>query len=203
MPINQQSLPLDAVLDGSLRLLDVCTTVRDVLLQTQEHIQSVLRRRCSGELSIDNEVAQYLNARKHVKKAIKNCLRDIKTSALEGMLSNVEVITTDILKSSLTHITGSMIQSKRSSWFLVSKLIHQSGNQEQVASSSSFYDLDAAFSLLIFQKKKSGINMMQVDKLKSQMVKLESEILDLDEALECLFRRLVKTRATLLNILSN
>ena len=45
--------------------------------------------------------------------------------------------------------------------------------------------------------------MMHVDSLTNQMGQLESEIQDLDGALEIMFRHLVKTRATLLNILSN
>ncbi|XP_074299244.1 uncharacterized protein LOC141630302 [Silene latifolia] len=52
LPSSKQSLSqIQTVLDGSLRLLDACSTSRDVLQQSKEHlqdIQSVLRRRCSG-----------------------------------------------------------------------------------------------------------------------------------------------------------
>lgn len=215
LPINQQTIArnrqtnlVDDTLDGSLKVLDIVGTARDALLQTRECIQviqSVLRR-CSGKLSLDNEIEEYLSARRKVKKAIKNCLKGIRKSdqsseksSVLGMLSDVEAIAVDILKSSLTHISGS---EKKNSWALVSKLVHQKGNKEESTFTSEFEHFDAALSSLVSQKKKAGINMMHVDDL-SQMVKLEYEIKDLDEALESLFRHLVKTRATLLNILSN
>ncbi|WRX13742.1 Protein BPS1 [Theobroma cacao] len=50
---------VNELLDGSLRLLDLCSTAKDVVLQTKENaheIQSVLRRRRSGELELVGEV---------------------------------------------------------------------------------------------------------------------------------------------------
>ncbi|XP_021776339.1 uncharacterized protein LOC110740156 [Chenopodium quinoa] len=203
---------IEEVLNGSLRLLEICGTSRDVLQQSKEQlqeIQSVLRRRSSGEFSIANEVIEYLNTRKKAKKTIKKCLRDIKeahkngeTNAIVTMLKDTEAITIDTFKSFLSYIAGAKLQSQKSSWSTVSKLINQSGNKEAAAAVSEFDIVDDTLDLLI-QRKKTGINMSQVENMKSQMIKLESEIQDFDEALECLFRHLVRTRATLLNILSN
>ncbi|XP_057529704.1 uncharacterized protein LOC130808240 [Amaranthus tricolor] len=84
LPVNQNTLYdswVEKVLDGSLRLLDICATSRDVLAQSKERIQdiqSALRRRCSGELNITNEVTEYLKTRKTVKKMIKKCLKEMK-----------------------------------------------------------------------------------------------------------------------------
>ncbi|XP_056698525.1 uncharacterized protein [Spinacia oleracea] len=112
LPQNQNTVSqsqgenvIEQVLDGSLRLLDICSTSRDVLAVSKERIQdiqSVLRRRCSGELDITNEVAEYLKTRKTSKKIIKKCLKDInavdKTNesvAIESMLKDVQALTVD------------------------------------------------------------------------------------------------------------
>jgi len=220
LPLNQQALSqnvgakwAEEVLDGSLRLLDICGISRDVLLQSKEHlqdIQSVLRRKYSGELSIAKEVVEYQNMRTTAKKAIKKCLKDLKeankndeTNVVVGMLKDVEAITIDIFKSLLSYIAGEKLQPRKSSWSKVSKLFQQSAGKESEAFTSEFVAVDVTLNSLICQKKKSSIGMLQVENIQKQIIKLESEIQDFDEVLECLSRHLVKTRATLLNILTN
>ncbi|XP_021849012.1 uncharacterized protein [Spinacia oleracea] len=208
LPQNQKTVSqsqgenvVEQVLDGSLRLLDIVSTSRDVLALSKERlqdIQSVLRRRCSGELDITNEVVEYLKARKASKKTIKKSLKNIKETeqitkdnATENMLKDVNTITLDIFKSVLSYIGG----SQKSSWSF-SKLVRQRAEKEIAASISEFDVVDAALESMITQKKKVDVDM-------SQLVNLESEIQEIDEVLECLFRHLVKTRATLLNVISN
>ncbi|GAB4838607.1 hypothetical protein Ancab_028152 [Ancistrocladus abbreviatus] len=209
---------IDDLLDGSLRLLDVCTTARDVLSQTKEciqDIQSALRRRCSSELSFASEISQYIETRKKVKKTIKKCLKDIKSTmqskngeniAFIGILRDMEAVTAQTFKSLLHYIAGPKKQSKGSSWFIVSKLMNHNAicnDTENAASSASeFEEADAILASLHSQKKKTGINIVQADQLRSQMMQMDSAIQALDEQLDCLFRRMVKTRAALLNILS-
>ncbi|KNA10383.1 hypothetical protein SOVF_144910 [Spinacia oleracea] len=203
LPQNQNTVSqsqgenvIEQVLDGSLRLLDICSTSRDVLAVSKERIQdiqSVLRRRCSGELDITNEVAEYLKTRKTSKKIIKKCLKDInavdKTNesvAISSMLKDVQALTVDIFKSLLSYISG----SQKSNWSF-SKLVRQ-GSEKEAASISEFDVVDATLN----QKKNVNVDM-------SQLVKLESEIQEIDEVLESLFRHLIKTRSTLLNVFSN
>ena len=147
LPLNQQALSQNVnakwgedVLDGSLRLLDICAISRDVLLQSKEHlqdIQSVLRRKYSGELSIAKEVVEYQNIRTRAKKAIKKCLKDLKeanqndeTNVVVGMLKDVESTTIDVFKSLLSYIAGEKLQARNSSWSKVSKVFRQSRNQK-------------------------------------------------------------------------
>ncbi|KAL2944808.1 Serine carboxypeptidase-like 45 [Bienertia sinuspersici] len=218
LPINQQVVSqnvhskwTEQVLDGSLRLLDICSTSRDVLVQSKEglqDIQSVLRRRCSGELNINNEIAQYLNTRKSSKKMIKKSLKNIKESqqttcdnAVESMLKDVEAITIDIFKSVLSYIGGARLESQKTKWSLVNKLMNQGSNTEAKSTNSKFDVVEATLEPII--KNKYGIILLQVENMRCQMTKLEFEIQSLDESLDSLFRHLVKTRATILNILSN
>ncbi|XP_074314620.1 uncharacterized protein LOC141649847 [Silene latifolia] len=214
LPLNQQNLSqtqsttlVDHVLDGSLRLLDICSASRDALQLSRERlqdVQSALRRRCSGELSITSEAIEYLNARRSVKKAMKKCLKNLKlaneikdeANVSVTLLKDVQAVTADTFQSLVSYISG----SRKSGWSVVAKLITKNNNKE-VATSSEFEAVDATLNSFICQKK-SGITSSQIENLRSQMLKLETEIQDVDEALECLFRNLIKTRATLLNIFS-
>ncbi|KAK4275238.1 hypothetical protein QN277_018355 [Acacia crassicarpa] len=71
---------VDELLDGSLRLLDICITAKDCLLQSKEsvaEVQSAIRRR-GAEAAFIVGAANYLASRKNVKKAIQKALRNIK-----------------------------------------------------------------------------------------------------------------------------
>ncbi|XP_048497651.1 uncharacterized protein LOC125491575 [Beta vulgaris subsp. vulgaris] len=200
LPLNQKNVSqtqwVEEVLDGSLRLLDICSTSRDVLAQSKERIQdiqSVLRRRCSGELNITSEVAEYLKTRKTSKKMMKKCLKDIKevdNTQEANVLTDVQAMTVDVIKSMLSYIVG----SQKNSWSF-SKLVGQKAEKETSASTSEFDVVDATLEVFC-HKKKANVDM-------SQLMKLESEVQEIDEVFECLFRHLVKTRSTLLNVLSN
>ncbi|KAE8687059.1 putative serine/threonine-protein kinase [Hibiscus syriacus] len=61
------------LLNGSLRLLDVCGLAKDALLQTKEDIQqlqSVFRRRRGDDAGLTNEAKAYLASRKKASKQI-------------------------------------------------------------------------------------------------------------------------------------
>ncbi|KAK9690639.1 hypothetical protein RND81_09G142600 [Saponaria officinalis] len=205
---NQNAKWVDDVLDGSLRLLDMCSVSRDALQQSRERlqdVQSALRRRCSAELSIVKEAVEYLNTRRSVKKTIKKCLKNLKPAteqkdeaahAAVDTLKDVQTVTADTFKSLLSYIAG----SQKNGWSVVAKLVSKNTNKE-TTSTSEFDEVDATLNSLISQKK-SGISSSQIENLMSQTFKLESQIQDLDETLEFLFRHLVKTRANLLNIFS-
>ncbi|KAL2944804.1 UPF0739 protein C1orf74 [Bienertia sinuspersici] len=191
---------VEEVINGSLRLLDICSTSQEVLVQSKEQIQdiqSVLRRRCSNEVNMTNEFSAYLQSRKSSKKMIKKSLKDIKevektneANAIDSMLKDVQAITADVFKSLLSYISG----SQKSSWFF-SKLVRQKAEKETAAPISKFEAVDATLEL-ICQKKTANVDM-------SQIVQLESKVQEIDEVVECLFRHLVKARVTLLNVLSN
>ncbi|XP_021848527.1 uncharacterized protein [Spinacia oleracea] len=231
LPQNQQKLMqlsnarcIDELLDGSLRLLDVCGIVKDVLAQVKEHmqeIQSSLRRRSNAELSIGNEISGYVNMRKKTKMMIKRCSKDVKgmikrsisregdckNVAMVDVLRQVEGATAEIFESLLEAISGSKAQSPRrnaSLSIVMCKLImyqNEAFNKEEEVSRNEFEDVDSTLSsLVIIQKKRSCVNVVQAETLRRRFVKLDSAIQDLDEVLGGLFRCLVKTRATLLNL---
>ncbi|CAL8121919.1 unnamed protein product [Prunus armeniaca] len=79
LPLTQQALAQEQnekwtneLLDGSLRLLDVCGTAL-------QDLQSIMQRRLGGETeALTSEVWKYLTSRKMVKKAIQKAMKNLK-----------------------------------------------------------------------------------------------------------------------------
>ncbi|GLT86008.1 hypothetical protein SLE2022_041710 [Rubroshorea leprosula] len=137
LPLTQEALSqqknrkwVDKLLDGSLQILDLCSSAKDFVLKAKEsthQLQSILRRRRGGEAEIAAELKKYLTSRKAAKKAINKALAKLKTmeaectssspsddnetKAIVGLLKQVEAVT-----------RGS--QPKTKSWTLVSKMIN-------------------------------------------------------------------------------
>ncbi|CAL1398170.1 unnamed protein product [Linum trigynum] len=187
--INDQKC-FNELLDGSLRLLDLCNTARDALSQMKESVaelQSAIRRKQGG---LEGETRKYLKSRKTVIKAVQKVLKGMenkKSTASNNietiaMLKEVESAVIEFLECLLTFICQS--SSKPSSWSLITKLKRVSPVNE-----NEFTDVDASL------KMNKSTEEVQVH-LKS----LQPRIQDLQEGGECLFRRLIKTRASILNI---
>ncbi|KAK7312328.1 hypothetical protein VNO77_36108 [Canavalia gladiata] len=224
LPLTQEVLVqegqekwVDELLDGSLRLLDVCTVAKDALLHTKEcarELQSIMRRKRGGEMEVSAEARKFLASRKVVKKAIFKALENLKatvkkgksspsnndhqTAILVSLFKDVEVITLSILESMLNFISGPA-QSKPSNWSLVSKLMR---NKKVICTQESdrneFADVDAALQSFVFHMKSDNINHLQ-----NQLENLELVIQDFVEGLETLFKRFIKIRVSLLNILNH
>ncbi|KAL5562391.1 hypothetical protein UlMin_032138 [Ulmus minor] len=148
LPLTQQAFVkgrqekwVEQLLDGSLRILDVCSAAKDAVLHTKEcarEIQSIMRRRRGGEVELTSEVRKYSASRKVVKKAIQRALsnskgvemkslsspsnNDNKTTALVSVLREVEAATLTVFESMLCFVSGPKAQAKLSGWSLVLKL---------------------------------------------------------------------------------
>ncbi|XVE67278.1 hypothetical protein DITRI_Ditri08aG0147800 [Diplodiscus trichospermus] len=224
LPLPQQVLSqeqnrkwVEELLDGSLMLLDVCNSAKDALMQTTEStqlLQSVLRRRRGAEMGLVNEVRKYLTSRKAVKKAIRKALKNLKhkenklsTSSFNkdgdngtvvSILREVEAVTISVLESLLSFISGPDAESKLSRWSLVSKLMHQKRVMcEEEEKTNEIANAEAALRSLI----KSG-NMKNVENVQKELQNSELCIQDLEEGVESLFRRLIKARVTVLNMIN-
>ncbi|CAL1372937.1 unnamed protein product [Linum trigynum] len=194
LPTTQQALINDQkcfneLLDGSLRILDLCNTAKDALSQMKESVaelQSAIRRRQDG---LQGETRRYLKSRKAVVKAIQQVLKGMvnkkSTSSNNvetvSMLKEAESAVVDVLESLLTFISQS--SSKPTSWSLFKRVA------SVAATENEFSDVDAAL------KMNNSSEEIQV-----QLKNLEPCIQDLEEGVESLFRRLIKTRASILNI---
>ncbi|CAN0845530.1 hypothetical protein LINGRAHAP2_LOCUS4141 [Linum grandiflorum] len=202
LPSTQQAMihdqnELNELLDGSLRLLDLCNAAKDALSQMKESVselQSAIRRR-QGDLVA--ETKRYLNSRKIVKKAIQKALKGMETKKSTSsnnvesisMLRESESIVVEVLESLLSFISQS--NSKSSSWSLVSKVSKLiAAKKTQVsANSNEFALVDACL-----KTSKSS------EEIQAHLKNLQPCVQDLEEGVESLFRCLIKTRASILNV---
>ncbi|KAF7840978.1 uncharacterized protein G2W53_003276 [Senna tora] len=137
-----QEKSVEELLDGSLRLLDVCTSTKEALLHTKEctrELHSIVRRRRRsdgvGEMEIMVEAKKFLASRKVVKKAILKALGNLKVNivgtnyykcnnsslkescedmGLVRLLRGSEVVTLSVFESLLCYISGSSSSSSSS-----------------------------------------------------------------------------------------
>ncbi|XP_059441715.1 uncharacterized protein LOC132174018 [Corylus avellana] len=219
LPLTQQAIVQEELLDGSLRLLDICSAAKDALIHTKEcirELQSIIRRRPAGDMGLEREVRKYLMSRKVVKNAAQKALkgaerkRGVKnheTPAIVTALKEAEAATINVFESLLSYIAGSkVVRSKSSNWSLVSKLVinpKRVACENEEADGSEVEKVDAALYSIIGQKRSKSDYTMQIENVHNLLAKLEPVVQDLEEGLECLFRRLIKTRVCLLNIFNN
>ncbi|KAL9415583.1 hypothetical protein AB3S75_043804 [Citrus x aurantiifolia] len=222
LPLVQQALArghqkkwVDELLNGSFKILDVCSTAQNALLQMKESalgLQSVLRRRRGDETELTSEIKKYLASRKAMRKAINKTLGNLKgvenecSSSINeehvSVLKEVEAVTLATFEYLLSFISGSRTPSKLSRFALVTKLIRPKriACQEDQTEMNEFEKVDAALSTVVGHKTIKSDNIIY---MQNQLKEMESSIQDLEEGLESLSRRLIKARVPLLNILTN
>jgi hypothetical protein len=205
---------LDELLDGSVRLLDVCSIGRDILLRFREQVQalqSAFRRR-KGDSSIESSVATFTCFRKKMKKDAKKLIASLKQmdnklgasslldqdqhlSAVIRVIREVNVINCSIFQSLLMFLSTSS-KPNQSRWSLVSKLMHKGviACEEKQENVNEIETVDAALSEVSDSEK--------VKIAQKRLEALEMSIDDLGNCLERLSRPLIKSRASLLNIIS-
>ncbi|KAH7852969.1 hypothetical protein Vadar_031583 [Vaccinium darrowii] len=204
------------VMEKYVRLLDVCATTKDVSSQTKQDLQgllSVLRRRRDV-----NDFSGYLNSRKKAKKVIQRSLKDLKSiktkhtiipqgksQEILDLLNEVEAATVRVFESLLFYISGTKEESSFRGFSLVSKFMHRKSieSKDEQANTNVFEKFDAALHSLNHHKTSKSDNTVHVENLQNQFGKMELSTQDIEEGLECLFRRLIKTRVILLNILNH
>lgn len=215
LPTTQQTLAqessdgcVDDLLDGSLRLLDICNTAQDCLLRSKEtmhEVQSVIRRKGTGaEFTIEG--GKYLASRKNMKKAINKALGNLKGIKKDSsnndnetlsILKEAEAVTLKSLESLLLFI--SKAQSKKSRWSTISKMMQPTRVtcDSQDSDANEFVKVDAALQSLTCHKP------LSVDSFQGHLENLEICIEDLEVGVEHLSRQLIRTRVSLLNIFSH
>ena len=226
LPSTQQTLSLhqhekwvNELLDGSVNLLDICGATRDVISKFKENVgdlQSVLRRR-KGCLCIESSINNYICSRKKMNKDAKKLLAAIKKmvnnggasalldkdhqlSSMISVLREVNIMSISIFQSLLLLLSTPVLKSRPSRWSLVSKFMHKGvvACQEK-HQNMELENVDITISAI--SSEEADLEKMQIA---HQVLKaLEISIEDLDNGLESMFRRLIKTRASLLNTISH
>ncbi|XP_021903799.1 uncharacterized protein LOC110819024 [Carica papaya] len=218
LPLTQQAFTqeqhkalVDQVLDGSLRLLDLCNSAKDALWQTKESVhefQSAIRRKRGGEIGIVDEVRKFLASRKTVKKMIHKALKNLKGLETKYMfdkddetfefLKEVAKVNITVLESLFSFICGSKAQAKlTSNWSLLSKLMSNWRIACEEEDENEFGLVDSALGSFLGCKSDNNI---KTENVQHKLQNLELCVNDLEGGVECIYRCLIKARVSILNI---
>ncbi|KAG8378057.1 hypothetical protein BUALT_Bualt08G0098500 [Buddleja alternifolia] len=186
MPSIQQALSneqgqswMNELLDGSLKLVDLCEFSREIVSLTKESIQDLESsiRRNRGETATSDDIKTYVTSKKKINKMVNKCIKNLKSfnkgsKALPDiefgiMLKETEALNFSVLKSVLTVVSGGNGKSRQQSWSFFSKSTQTSRVHSEIEDLCSF------------------------------------NIKEIEEGLESLFRSLIKTRVSLLNVISH
>ncbi|XP_015060834.1 uncharacterized protein LOC107006830 [Solanum pennellii] len=193
------------VSETSLRMLDVCGTTKDVLLLVKDHVHDLkctFRRISVGEnATTENKFAPFHCHRKKLKKEMLKRLHSLKgmkyntkcidSSSIDNennlmvvvnVLREVRVATMSILESlmALMSMPSPNVTRKSSKGYFGPKLLMR------VNSLSSWEKCDT----------------MTLQCANKRLEAVELAIENLEEELECIIRRLIRTRVSLLNLLT-
>ncbi|XP_058772684.1 uncharacterized protein LOC131646733 [Vicia villosa] len=210
---------VEELLDGSVKILDVCGIARDTVLQIKENVQSLhssLRRR-KGDSSIETGVAEYKFFTKKMKKNVTKLITSLKhmeckfgaSSLLNQdqdfafvvrVLREVIVINISIFQSILSFLVGSASKSKANKWFKVAKLMHKKevSCEENLENFNELQCVEASLRTLL----REGSDVAKMQTTHERLEDLENAVERIENGLESVFRRLVKARVSLLNIMT-
>ncbi|KAL9172926.1 hypothetical protein ABFS82_03G080100 [Erythranthe guttata] len=211
MPSIQQTLShnnwINELLEGSLKLVDLCALSREIVSLTKESVQDLESsiRRNKAEAATSADVSAYVASRKKITKMVNKSIKSLKSfnhkstteDGLWTMMKETESRDLSVLKSVLILLSGENEKSSKRSWSLLSKFTTQNSRVcSEVEQESGAEDLSS------LNIEKSTKNMDSKNMLK-QLKSSEMIIQELEEGLEALFRSLVKNRVSLLNVLSH
>ncbi|KAJ9146893.1 hypothetical protein P3X46_029108 [Hevea brasiliensis] len=212
---------VEQVLDGSVGLIDVCSTARDMFLSMQEHIrdlQSALRRRGKDSSSVESDVRTYITFRKKAKKDITKSLATLKkleSSALSfptldeehhllyviKVIKEAHAIAATIFRSALLFLSLPATKTNMVGRLLISKLTHSgllaSDREEKIFNEVG--QVDIAFCSIHGQMRKNNNVKFDMQQVQERLGTLSVSIQELESKLSCLFRCLIQNRVSLLN----
>ncbi|CAA0831135.1 Arabidopsis protein of unknown function (DUF241 [Striga hermonthica] len=214
MPSAQQALIgdegqnlINELLDGSLMLVDLCALSRDIVQLTKESVQDLgsAFRRNKVETESSADISAYLASRKKINKMVKKCIKNLKASnkntttlsPIGTMLKEAESLDFSILKSLLIVLSGQNESPGEKSWSALLSKITQTGRVHSVIKQES--ETDDLCALNIHKSLKNTDSKTMMKQLKAS----EMSIQEIGECLEALFGSLMKTRVSLLNVLSH
>ncbi|KAL9172911.1 hypothetical protein ABFS82_03G078700 [Erythranthe guttata] len=190
------------VSEASLKMADSCSAAKDLLLLAKDHLQSLqsaFRRIAATTETAENNFAHHRLPRKQLKKAILKRIHSLKAgsqppqpaaaagqtlAAVVNLLKEVRATTLLIVRSVLTLIAIPNPVNKPGS-----------GKKDPIFR-IRFTRVD---SLSIWEKSDVVLDTRSVMK---RLEEVEMVVGDMEAELEDMFRRLIRTRASLLNILN-
>ncbi|XP_073120974.1 uncharacterized protein [Henckelia pumila] len=207
---------INEILEGSLSLVDLCGFSRDVCCSMKEYIQELESsiRRNRDKTATETDIKSYLVSRKKINKMISmKYVKNLKSfdqnstvsvendnnlQAIVMVMKHAAAISFSVLNSVPLFLSGANGRSKSRNWSLLSKftLNHVYPETDRDCGSKDLFDLHVGASMKFMDK-------VIVQNILKKLKESEMAIHELEDGLESLFRSLVKTRVSLLNILSD
>ncbi|PKI63736.1 hypothetical protein CRG98_015857 [Punica granatum] len=197
-------------------------TAKNSLLRSKEalqELQSSMCRRKAGESMLDIEIQKYLSVRKSVRKAMKKATSSLKArkddsassalikedeaAAFVTLLKEIKVATTAVFESVFCLLSGARQPRSSIAWSFISKVTLKRRAASTEVDLNGFAKQDMALESLIRHKTGKVHDLTQVQQLQDGLKNLDLDIHDLEEGLESLHRRLIKSRVSLLNIINH
>lgn len=233
LPMTQQALALhqnerwvEELLDGSVKYLDVCGSTRDAILAMKESVrdlQSALRRRkVGGDSSLEDNLGSYTCIRKKTKKEILQLVASLKQmdhkhetfpldldnhlAAVVRVLREASLITSSVFQSLVSFLSTPVLKPRPSTWSLVSILVQKGVlkcENNQHKSMNELENVDIAIGNMLVNQASEDIEAEKIQSAQRRLEVLDSSMEGLENGLEGLFRLLIRTRVSLLNIFSH
>ena len=198
---RQQEKHVDEVSEASLCMLDVCGNTKDVLLLVKEHLQelqSTFRRISIGETAAtENKLSGFYTHRKKLRKELLSCLRTLK-----GM-KNSYVMNSDLGQGdhNLGMVVNVLREVRATNISIVESLMSLMSMPSPVCKSSRG-SIRSKFMRVNSLSLWKNCDMKTFQTGNRILEAVEGAIEDLEVELDCIFRRLIRTRVSLLNIFS-
>ncbi|XP_073012001.1 uncharacterized protein [Typha latifolia] len=214
LPSNQSGLShsnqekwVEEELEQSVRLLDICRATRNNLSAMKVHIQDLqIAFRRGGEAAIQSKVQAFVRlvkkANKDIKKQTSNkcgsttpVKEECDSLKMVRLLIDAREIAVSLFQSILSFFTEQMVRAKTSKWSFVSMTFHK----RKPACGEAKVEDDAS----IFSYSCKDLDDERALRAQKQLQSLEISIEGLGNGFECLFRRMIQCRVSLLNICSS
>lgn len=208
---------INQLLDVSVMILDICGITRDLVSQVKDHVrelESAVRRR-KEDSSIGMGIVDYANLRKKMKKDARKMIarlrqvdndaaasaplvdRDQHLSAVIRALREANSASISVFRSVLLFLSGPT--TGQAKWSLISRLMLKGAVENELKSEAVNVFEDVSAALRSMHLKGPDAETLRV--LQNRFRELDIGIAGIENGLETMFRRLIKTRATLLNLI--
>ncbi|XP_027092086.2 uncharacterized protein [Coffea arabica] len=210
---HKQERWVHEVSEASLRMLETCGNTRDVLSFAKDHLhdlQSAFRRRVSiadsSAAGAANKFSGYSLERKKLKKAMLrrlHSLKEMKNKCIHSSSSSSSDVSSS-LNHNLVAVVNVLRQVRMATMAIVESLMSlmsMPNAKRHSKSNRGFFEarLSRVDSLSSWWENCDTSMLQEASK---RMQAVEMAIDDLEEELDCIFKRLIQTRVSLLNILT-